>query len=450
MALSVLSLQPDDDVFDISKAEEHMDARDADMELPGQYTLSDDLDVLVDGALALESIYDQITKNGIDYDTAKNINGIIAGMNRGGLGLESTETFIDVREYTNYKSIEGLYVANESIKETVVNALKKIFEKIKEVFESVSTLIKTRFSGDNIEKFKNIEAAARIKKTANLDNLIRLLEETNKKPEQTAGEVARMAGGEIGEFTASLDTEFTKLAKRMEDFVDAVSANRVAHRLATGNLSIGELLKSQADDVITKTVAGAWKELNDFVKLTNDSDIAVGVDKMNHLLDELTEIATSTMDTDKDTFDGSSEDIKLSTIVTNLVKASDAMESIDVTVRITSFMKTAEIVRVASDGLASKDLANMFGDDVDGALKARAISAAVAVSAKIAALGQASSKLWQERYDAMVSTSKTLNGIYVIMNIFKGAIERSSSTLEQDQKDKLKKALLSKGVAVEL
>lgn len=452
MGLSVLILAEDEDMIDISKADELLDAMDADMELPGQDTLGDNLNVLVEGALALEEIRNSIVALGIDYDTAKKANGIIAGMRIPGLGMESTETYRSFgvgHAFTAHRSIEGLHFALESIQETIKNAYSSVLKRVVAIYTAFVKWVKDRLGKNTEQSLKPSDKSKSLITRQGLNSLIALMEGLGDDPDMVAGEVARMAGGEISQFTTGLREEFNRLSERMSNFFEKISANRASARIASGDVSVAQLLKEEADQAVSGAVRRASAVAQELLKARDAGQLMVATEKAATITKELEEIASVSFDTNQSEFDGTEKGVKLSTIVKNLTKAVRDLDSSNVPALITRLTADMDGVLRSAQETSQKDIEEMMPADATDEQRAKATSACIALYGRIAGLGKTVSAMWAERINSIRSVNKILEGIYDNVEAFQAAIERLAAPLQAEQKEALAKALLSKGVAIE-
>lgn len=451
MTLSVLTLLPDEDMIDISKADELLDAMSADMELPGQDTLAENMDVLIEGALALEEIRSSISALGIDYDIAKKANGIIAGMRSNGLGMESVYSFhglSDRRVFTNHRSIEGLHPALETIKDSIKSAFKSIIDRVVKIYRIFVQWVKDRLGKNAEQTLKPSDKSKDLVSRQGLDRLIALMESLADNPDQAAGEVARMAGGDVSQFQAGLKSEFTSMSDRLENFFDKISSNRAAARIASGEVSVGQLLKEEADQTVSAAVKKASAAAQELLKARNAAQLVSAIEKVQAVSAELDQIGNASFDTNQSEFDGLDKGIRLSAIVQNLNKAVRDLDSSNIPALVTRLTADMNGILQSAEETSSHDIEEMMPSDATDDQRAKATALCVALYGKIAGLGKTVSTMWAERINSVRSVNMILENIYDNVETFQSTIAKLAGALDQEQKEALSKALLDKGVTI--
>lgn len=452
MGIKVLEIPLDEEAIDISKVDEYFSDEQA--ETPSLFSQEDDVDLLVQGAMALEQIREGIVLQGIDRDCAKQVFAQIHQMQNGSAALESFSLYRRVGGndlFTAHKSIDGLSVALESIKDTIANAFKRIIERVKEVYRTFIAWLKSKFSSAKPEDLKPSETAKKTASNPKLAAIAKFLDSLGDSPHEAADEVARMISGAPESFRAGLVTEFEALGARLQKFFEKLSSNRSFARIAAGEVSIKELLKQEADDIIN----GAIKEASDAAQAVllsrNAQQLQAAVERVIEATAKLQEIGDSTFDTKEDGYEGASEQgVTLSKIVGNVKDAVNTLESANMSKTITELTARLSDIMRSAEQTSKQEIEEMIPEDADEQLRAKAVSSVIALYGKLAGMGQAIARMWALRVTSLRSINTVLETIDEHLQSLQRGISRLARSLEKEQQDALTKALAVHGLIIEI
>lgn len=453
MGLSILNLPEDPEAIDISSAMVALDADEADMELAGSDTIKDSIDVLLDGALALEQIFSRITTSGVSREDARKISGLVAGMREPGVGVESMPLFTRMggnAVFTAEPSLEGLFPACESIKEGIADAFKKLLERILNIARTVINWVKAQISDQNAADLMPTQKARDVVKRPSVESIAKLLDDLADDPAVAAGEIARMAGGNIDQFTNGLQQEFENLSERLKKFFDNLQENPSFARIAAGNVSVRELLKQEADATINGIVGEVSDAAQAILQARNATQLAAAMERGQDVLERSKELSASTFDTSGAQADGGENGVKIGTILENLKKAVADTEGTDIKNLLSDLEgKMSGVMRIAEQTTKS-EVEELIPEDADEATRQKAVTMVMALYSNLASLSQVLGKLWATRVRSLKGINSVLNNVADIIVSLERGISRLAQPLEQEQKEALQKALQSKGINIEL
>lgn len=452
MGMRVLELPDDDEIVDISRVDE--DFSEDEPEMPVLFSQEDSVDLLVQGAMALEQIHARIVIDGIDRDTAKQVYAHVEHMQSGHAALESASFYRRVGGndlFSDRPSIDGLSVAVESIKETLSATFKRVIERVKAVYRAFIDWIKSKFSSKDPEAFKPSEKAKATASNPRLRDIAEFLDNLGDDPQQAAEEVARMAGNAPESFRSGLVGEFEALGARLQKFFEKLSENRSFARIAAGEVSVRELLKEEADALLGSAIDEASKAAQGVLLSRNAQQLAAAVERVEEATKKLEEFANATFDTAGDAYEGaSSEGVRFSKIVNNLKDAVHSLDSSNMAKTISELTDRLDGIMRSAEETSKSEIEEMIPEDADPALRAKAVSSVIALYGKLAGMGQSIARMWALRVTSLRSINKVLETIDESVQSLSRGISRLARQLEKEQQDALIKALAAHGFVIEI
>lgn len=445
MGLNILEIPAEEDAIDISRVEDYLDG---DPETVASFTDEDSLQVIANGASALEAFCSQIVNKGIDRKTAKAIYQQVDLINGNkGYGLESMGSYVlrgGNSAFTDWPSIDGLSVAVESIRETVMAAFKKIIERIKAAYTRFIEWIKSKFSKKTVDQIKQDLATKKseMEQLVDLERFAKFLDGLGDDPARAATEFTRVVPGDKAEFESTTRQLFERMGEKLDAFFKRVEARPALVRILVGDISITELLKQEADEVINSTIKNGYEAAQAILMARNAAQLQTAVERGLEVLsamDGSSEVPFS----GAENFEGMDGGVSFGQIVSNLRASIDTINKTDfdsmsneLTIRVTEMMRNIEET-------SKQEIEELIAEDASEELRSKAVSTAVNIYAKLTSMSSTVARLWTLRVTALRGISSVATELSGFINELQSGIARSAQSLSDEQREALTKYLQS-------
>lgn len=443
MGLSLLEIPPEEElVYEVNTPVQ--EDQTLDREEPVDFSHADDVATLVAGADALEAIYHDITKNGICIDQAKEISKHIQSMQSVGVGTESMSFYKrtgGAAAYTEHKSLDGLAVACEGIVDTIKETFKKIIERVVAVWRQFMQWIRKKIGKES--KAALSEKARTTRKRPNLDKVAKFLTEnaSDEEGKKLIDTINRFVPNTTTATRDAIGHAVRALSKRLEVLFENVSKNRAYGLIAAGDVSIAELIKQEADELINSIIKQASDAAQEALKARNSQQLVTALEKIDEVIGKFEDITKVSFDTG-DAYEGKDFDgVTLQNIVSNISAAADSLEKTDLSKYVNELTFRLEDIIRAAEQTSRADIEEMIPEDADDALRTRAISSIMKIYSKIAMVGKTVTDLWMYRLNALKAVNTILEDIGDAIIRFETELVRIVSNLDSEQKKTFMKSM---------
>jgi hypothetical protein len=440
MSLKILILEDEPELevshVPLSGTDNHAD--DADMELPGEFLVQDDLDVLDDAACALEQMGVKMACEGISLDMARELDKLDPGFLKraGGHAV-----------FTHRPSLEGL---NDGVK-AVVDTLKAIVIKVRtfvaELYKRFLSWLTARFSkpgatdlDENLQQF----VAERRNKDA-----IAYITSLPDDPAEAADEVARWIDGDSKAYASALADQFGGLHASVERLEDQMHQNPVHFRLAKGIVSVKELFKQDSDSAIAQILFKAHKAADVAMKTRRSEEFYQAIEGIDGIAHELDAFEKNMTINDHESSEmGDDKAVPFSQLYDNVAQAANDFKRVDVQQLVQEMASGVKHVIQMSAETKIEDILEMIPEDVPADKQGTYAQKIAALYRRLAKLGADILRLWKVRSDAVGSINEVGKALMGLVDAFEKAVTDAGSGLSQEQKAQLVKALGGKGFQI--
>jgi hypothetical protein len=443
MTLKILMIEeePEQEISYVTRVEDDTDASDADMELPGNFTIEDDLKELDEASCALESIGTKIACEGIDLATARELDKVIPGFMRKAGGANV---------FTSRPSLEGLTEANTSIADRLKGVIERIFKMVADLYKRFRDWLKSKLSNPkalDISEELNSFLAERRNQDA-LTYVVSLPDDVR----EAAKEVARFMDGETTEFASALANQLAAIDKTLASLETAMEQNPTQYRVARGIMSVQDVFTQKADEGVRVLLEQSLDAADKAVRFSQGAS----ADKNAQLLELVTNATNALVEFKKnmvvnDTASSSFGDdraVPVDKLLENIRQAGDELKRYDVARLIQDSLAVLEKVIAASESKSEADVLKAIGGDNAQEGQAPLARQLTVLYKEIAEIGQASLRLWRIRITSVQTLNQVGDALMDVTVKFTQAVTTSAQGLAQEQKDQLVQALRKKGMTV--
>lgn len=439
MSLKILTIEEEEplEISNVPLSSEVDHADEADMELPGEFLVQDDLDLLQDSACALESIGSRIAIEGIDISTARELDKHVPGFIKRAGGS---------RVFTPRPSLEGLSDAATSVKETLVSIVRRVREFVASMYKKMLAWFQAKFSKAEVATVKQTVQEF-LNERRNKDAMAYM---TNlpEDAQEAADEVARWVDGDSKAFASALANQLPGIMKITESIEHAIDENPTHFRLVQGIVSVQELFKEDQQSAINTMLKKASQVADNSMKTRDSSQFMAAIEAIGAVTQELDEFEKGMVVNDQAT-DQEGQHMSMDKMYDNVVRASNDFMRVDVQSQVKSMTGAVESIIQISEGTALEEILEMIPEDVPEANRNGFAQKIAALYRKIAALGKDILKLWNMRAQAVQSINTIGDKLIALVDAFEKGVVQAGSALADEQKEQLVKAMAGKGFTIE-
>lgn len=409
-----------------------------DMEMPGEFLIQDDLDLLQDSATALESIGCGIGCEGMDIASARELDKLSPGFMRraGGHAV-----------FTSRPSLEGLSDGIKAVRDKFFELIQIIRKRVAQMYNSFRAWLLSKFSKPENQDVKE-EINDFLSQTRE-HNAITYLSSLSEDPAEAAEEIGRLMDGETKLFVADFTDKLNGLVKRMQILQDAMEKNPTHFRLVKGLVTVEELFNEHTNSEIHQVLDEAFKTADAIMKARNSDAFHEVISKIGEIskrIDEIKEGTIAPADAVNQTKDDSS--VSYAKLYENIAKAADDMKKVSIQQQVADMQKTVTHIIKISEGTTVEEVLEMIPEDVPADMHHQFAQKVVTFYRSIAKLGSVFLLLWGARASSISSINKVGEALLGLKEGFEKAVVASGASLTPEQKTQLTKALIGKGLKI--
>lgn len=414
------------------------DDKDTDPEMPNDFLVQDDLDLLSDSAAALETIGCRLACEGIDLSTARELEKVIPDFMRGSGGHG---------RYTIKPSIEGLADGIKAVKDKFFEIIKKLREKVTSAYKRFLEWLMAKFSKadakDVMDEVNDFLSQTREK------NAIEYISNLPDEPEEAAAEIARFMDGDTKAFTADLTDKFQIAVKRANLLYDSMEKNPTQYRLATGLVTVSDIFSKEADSEIHKVIDDAYDAADAAMKASNQERFMEAILKIEEISKQIDAIKEETIAAAND-IGGVDDDKPVSYIklYEYAAAAANDMKKVSIQQQVKGVQSAIKRTIEISESTNLEEVLEMIPEDVPAETHHKFASKIVAFYRSIAKLGAVFLQIWNARVAAVTSINKVGEALIGLKEGIEKAVVSAGSSLTSEQKTQLTKALVGKGLKI--
>lgn len=433
LKLLVVEDEPELEISHVPLSES--EAVEPDMELPNDFTVQDDLDLLQDAATALEAIGCQAACEGMDIAAARELDKLVPGFMRRNGGHSA---------FTSRPSLEGLSDTVKTVKDKFVEIIQALRKRVAQMYASFKAWLMAKFSKPEAQQPKE-EVNDFLNKTPER-NAIGFIASLPETPEEAAEEVARLMDGDTKAFTASLTDSFKSLNKRMRSLEESIESNPTHYRLALGLSTVEQIYNEDLDSGLRSIIEKAFKAAEAAMKARNKfhfSDAMEDIDTVSKEIDEFKESTISTGDSD-----GGAKIVPFDKLYDNVSKASEDMKKFSTQDKVVGASAAIDHIVKISTETALEDVLKAIPEDVPAEEHHKFAQKIATLYRQIAKLGSSMLLLWRARFNAVSSINEVGSALLGLKQGFETAVVGCGGSLTPEQKTQLTKALVGKGLNI--
>lgn len=441
MSLNILSIEEEPQMeisyVPLSQTEEV----EPDPELPDDFAVQADIDVLQASATALESIGIRIACEGMDLSTARELEKHAPGFMRQNGGHNA---------FTSSPSLEGLADAVKTVKDKFVSIIKRLRAFISRLYKQFRDWLKLKLTKPDSYKYgETCEAWLAAHESG---EAIKYMASLPEDPQEAADEIARFADGDTKAFALALANQMKSLIQRADVLEKAMTSNPTQYRIVRGDVSIKELFQRDADSSIRAILKKASAVADKAMKTRNSEEFMTVLTEINAVSEEMNEFEKGTIvnDTFSKEFGDDAKPVKIDKLYENIEKAIAEFVSVDVQ-QLVGYMNDSleDIIRI-SDETKIEDILEMMPEDIPAEKQTQYAQLIASLYRRISKLGADVLRLWKVRFNAIESintVTKALMGLVEGMEVAVTAATNSLST--EEQKQQIYKAFAHRGFTID-
>jgi hypothetical protein len=439
MSLSILTIEEEPEVEISYVPLSETENVEADMEVAHAFSKQDDLDLLQDSATALESIGRRIACEGMDINTARELEEIVPGFMRrsGGHGV-----------FTNRPSLEGLSDTVKTVKDKFVEIIQHLRKAVAAMFHRFCEWLKAKFASKESQDTKE-DVKDFLNKTTEANGL-EFMAKLPEDPAQTAEEIGRLMDGDTKPFVAALTDKLGVVNKRSGEIEEMISGNPTHYRLAIGLTTVEQLFKEDLDSKVNTLIGKAFIAGGDATMARNADAFHKAMSVIAEISEGIDEFNQETVGSGDSGDQGESDsEVKLDKLYANISKAADDMQKVDVQRKAKDMLASlARIVRL-SEEINVEDILEMIPDDVPASERDAFGQKIATFYRKLAKLGSTTFQLWKARSDSIANINKVGTMLMELKDSFEKAVVSAGAVLTPEQKTQLSTTMVGKGMRID-
>lgn len=410
-----------------------------DPELPENYENQVEIGVLDEEGLALEAIYSDLAREGMCTATARRMEQYMPGYVRKRGGQAS---------FTSYPSLEELQPGKQTITQRLMEIISKVRKYVADLYNQFKTWLVAKFSKPEAVEVKE-EVATFVAKRQN-KLAMTFMSDLPDDIAKAAYEISTYAGGDGKAFATELTNQLTGMKRGMESIEKQLQENATHFRLATGIMTVKELYKSGADDVINQMFTKAADTANAAMKTRNYGEFQQAIENIDAVTAELVEFEKGfTVNDNVNESQGEGKAVRLDSMFDNINVAAVDLERIDIKVLVTKMTTHIELIVDVSANTKLEEIIEMIPEDVPSDQHSVMAQKVASLYRRVAKLGADVLKLWKLRADSVTTLNRVGTLLIGLVSSFEKAIADCAATLTAEQKTKLTKSLGDRGFTIQ-
>ncbi len=443
MTLKVLIVaeEPPMEVSYVTREGEEQKVDDlTDMELPGAFTIADDLVTLEESACALESIDSYIhLHQGINLDVARQLDAVAPGFMKrvGGSGV-----------FTSRPSLEGLAEATQTVSTRFAETMSRVWKAVLEMFKRFQDYLKNRVQ--RMQKSALAQEVVSFLSDRRKRDALTYLAQLPEDPAAAASEITRFVKGDAGTFTSSLTDQLQSVERQVEQLQKKFEENSAQLRLARGTISVEELFTEEADRALLEHLKEAAEVARlASMKTSQGSSTDMLMDKLSNAVRQLEEFHKGIVINETGgTQPGDKGEVKLDKLYDNLRKASDDLMRFDITKKLQATIETVDFVVEAAETNTAGNFASELMRQKSGPEAVEYGKKVAALGARIGAVGRDILRIWRLRLNALETLNEVGKQIMGLVDSFTRAVESAADSLSEEQRTQLATGIGKKGIVL--
>lgn len=413
------------------------EAEEADMELPGEFTIQDDFDLLTDAATALESIGTRIAIEGIDLSTARELDKLAPGFLRQAGGHSV---------FTNRPSLEGLSEATTSVSTTLAELMQRarvfvagMYKRFREWLVNLVNKPEATGIQQEVEEFLAKQSSRAV---------MQYISSLPDTPQEAADEIARFMDGDTKQFSMALAEQLQSTVEMMQKLEEQIEAHPVQFRLAKGIVTVAEYFKEEANSSVQVMLKKASAAADIAMKCRNAQEFAKALEVITSVEGELREFSANMVVHSKPSKDlGDENAVAFDKLYDNVTTAVKDFQRLDIQDQVKSLTTTIEDIIRISEETKIEDVLEMIPDDVANDQRNAYAKKIVALYRDIASTGVSALNMWKLRLGSVQGINVIGSKLIEIVESFESDVAACVSSLQPEQKEQLAKALRGKGLS---
>ncbi len=408
---------------------------DPDMEMPGEFLIQDDINLLADAATTLETIGCRVATEGMDIATARELEKLSPGFMRRSGGHNA---------FTSRPSLEGLADSVKAVKDKFFEIIQTLRRRVAQMFTTLKAWLMAKFTKagaqDTTEEVNNF-----LNKTPER-NAIEFIAKLPEDPVEAADEIARYMDGDTKTYAASLADSFKALTKRMNTLEESIKANPTHFRLALGQSTIEQIYQEDLDSNARQIIEKAYQAAEAAMNARNKHhfyDAIEDIDVVAKEIEAFKEATVSTGQTDDD-----ANTLSFDKLYDNVSKAAEEMKKFSTQDKVADANAAIDKIVKISNGAKLEEILEAIPEDVPAEDHHKFAQKIVALYRQVATLGSSLLVIWRARYNAVQSINQVAGALLGLKQAFEGAVTGAGGSLTPEQKEQLSKALTGKGLQI--
>lgn len=440
MSLKILILEdePELEISNVPLSGEEDRADEADMELPGEFLVQDDLDLLDDAALALEQLGARFACEGISLDMARELDRLDPGFLRraGGHAV-----------FTHRPSLEGLNDGVKAVKETLKGIVRKVREFVANLYKRFSAWLTAKFSKPGMTELDQ-DLQQFVAERRNKD-AIHYITSLPDDPAEAADEIARWIDGDSKAFASGLTDQLNGLHASAQRLEDQMQANPVHFRLAKGLVDVMALFQQDAYSNVVATLNMGAKVAQVAMQSHGSTAFTLAMKQIDKAVAEIAEFEKGFVVNDQESSDmGDDKSVPFDKLYENVMKAAQDFKRVDIQQQVSEMTGALKHIVDISDNTRIEEVLEMIPDGVPVDQANSYAQKIAGLYRQLAKLGADVLRLWKVRADAVGSINEVGKTLMGLVDAFEKAVTDAGAGLEQSQKEQLVKALGGKGFQI--
>jgi hypothetical protein len=439
MSLKVLMLEEEPEMEVVHVPLASSEENQPEPELPDEYIVTfqewEDID---DAVFALESAVSTIEMGGMTVSAARALDRVTPGFIYRSGGL---------RNFTATPSLEGLVEGANAVKDALGETVNRVRKFVATMYKRFRDWLVSRFqSKDNKDLKQEVEEF--LSQRRNHD-AIKYLTELPEEPSDAADEVALFVDGESKQFASDLADQLQSVISRVKGIEKMMEENPTHFRLARGDITVQDLFKEDADSAINQLLGKASAIANIAMKAGNAEQFLAAMQNVVAVKTEIEEFEKNMVVNDKPSEQhGDDRSVPLDKLYDNIRKVGEDLKRVDIETRVTDMVKSVEkIIAIADEQHDIEKILALIPEEVTERRNRHALDLSRLFSV-ISLLGRDILRLWKVRADSVGSINKVGDALLGLVSGFEKAVVDASTSLNDEQKQQLSKALLGKGLKV--
>lgn len=419
-------------------SEEKAEKEEVDPELPGDFTQQDDLDVLQDSATALEGISVRIACEGMDLSTARELEQLSPGFMRSAGGHAV---------FTHRPSLEGLTDAAKTVKTKLAEIMRKLREFIVKLYTSFRDWLKAKLSKTDTAQLT--QELNEFTANRNNRNAIQYISDLPDTEDEAAAEIARFMDGDTAAFATSLTDQLRSLRKRVEALEKALKENPTHYRLAKGGISVKSLFYDATSSNLPINLKHALEVADRAMKSRTGAEFIEQVRIVEDLTAQLSKFENEAVVVREASADyGDFQEVPFEKLFDNIREVCDDMARVDTQKMIKEAMASLDHIVRISEETKMDDVLEMVPEDIPENERPRYAQKIIALYRVLAKAGGIWLRLWKVRVENVQSINGVGKALTDIIDSFQKAVVSAGTSLTDEQKTQLTKALAGKGFKI--